>query len=81
MSGSASILAVTGGSVIDPHIGPLEGAAVFIEDGRFAAVETDAKKIKARLKSISDENIFDATGKLVTPGLVDLINNQAGTVQ
>lgn len=72
MSGSASILAVTGGSVIDPHIGPLDGAAVFIEDGRFAAVETDAKKIKARLKSISDENIFDATGKLVTPGLVDL---------
>lgn len=72
MSESKAIQAVIGGNVIDPHIGPLEGAAIFIKDGRFAAVETDQKKIKARLKNIPVANILDATGKLVTPGLIDL---------
>ncbi len=72
MSEIRSIQAVVGGAVIDPHIGPLEGAVIFIKDGRFSAVETDQKKIKAHLKNIAKENILDATGKLVTPGLIDI---------
>lgn len=72
MSKTGFIQAVVGGNVIDPHLGPLEGAAIFIEDGCFAGVETDPKKIKAYLKKIDDANIFDATGMLVTPGLIDI---------
>lgn len=65
-------LIVTGGDVIDPALGVLQGAAVLIADGKFVAVETDGKKITAALKKVDKENVIDATGKLVTPGLIDL---------
>ncbi|MBN4076137.1 dihydroorotase [Gemmatimonas aurantiaca] len=65
-------LIVMGGDVIDPALGILPGAAVLIADGKFVAVETDKKKISAALKKTDKENVIDASGKLVTPGLIDL---------
>ncbi|MFQ5606608.1 MAG: dihydroorotase [Candidatus Zixiibacteriota bacterium] len=66
------VRAIVGGNVIDPRIGLLEGAAVFIRDGELAGIETDPKKIETRMKKIPGEETLDASGKLVTPGLIDL---------
>ncbi len=65
-------LIVTGGTVIDPKIGVLNDATILIRDGEFVAVETDKKKVAAALKATDKSKIIDATGKLVTPGLIDL---------
>ncbi|HSH00234.1 MAG TPA: dihydroorotase [candidate division Zixibacteria bacterium] len=72
MSGERFDLIITGGEVIDPRIGPLNDAAVFVADGKIVAVETDKKKIAAALKEAAPETVIDASGKLVSPGLIDI---------
>ncbi len=65
-------LVVTGGDVIDPILGTIQNAAILIADGKFVSVETDKKKINAAIKKTDKANVIDASGKLVTPGLIDL---------
>jgi dihydroorotase len=56
---------IVGGEVIDPGVG-LQGALdVAIRDGRIAEVAPNLDRSKAR-------EVIDATGGVVTPGLVDL---------
>lgn len=73
-AGAASI-AITGGKVytMTGDEQPLEDATVLIEDGRIEAVGTD-------VDVPDDARVFDATGKLVTPGLVDA-NSHIGLVE
>ena len=59
-----SELLIKGGYVIDPANKINDVADVLIEDGKISAVDTNIKT--------SAENIFDATNKIVTPGLIDM---------
>lgn len=70
---TAAAVAITGGTV---HTGTgevLEGATVLIEGGRIVAVGTQVR-VPAGARRV------DATGKIVTPGLIDL-NTQVGLVE
>jgi len=62
MNGSVLI---RGGRVIDPEAGRDETADVLTRDGRIEA-------IGAHLDAPPGAEIVDATGLLVTPGLIDL---------
>ena len=59
-----SELLIKGGYVIDPANKINDVADVLIVDGKISAVDTNIKT--------SAENIFDATDKVVTPGLIDM---------
>ncbi len=60
----AQTIAITGGTVY-PASGPkLANATVLIRDGRIAAMGTN-------VSVPSDATRIDATGKWVTPGLID----------
>ena len=65
-------LVITGGRVVDPQLGFGKDAAVFIKDGKIAAIETGAAAIKRHMKGVSDDAIVDATDKMVVPGLIDM---------
>jgi dihydroorotase len=56
---------IAGGEVIDPGSGRSGTFDVAIKDGKVAAVEPEIDRASAR-------TIYDATGQIVTPGLVDL---------
>jgi dihydroorotase len=56
---------VKGGTVVDPSQGLHEVRDVGIGDGRITALEKDLPADEA-------EAVVDASGKIVTPGLVDL---------
>ena len=63
-SATAYDLLITGGTVVDPGAGRHERADVAITDGKVAAVGPDLHGTSRRT--------IDATGLLVTPGLIDL---------
>jgi dihydroorotase len=65
-------LVITGGRVIDPALGFGKDAHLFIEDGKIAAIELDSPAVQRTLKAIDKDKIIDATGMLVTPGLIDV---------
>jgi dihydroorotase len=58
-------LLIHGGTVVDPETPSVEQADVAIRDGRIAAVDV-AIRTDAAARAI------DATGRIVTPGLIDL---------
>ena len=58
-------LLIRGGTVVDPAQGIHGKRDVGIKDGRIAAVDEG-------LASTEDDQVIDATGLLVTPGLIDL---------
>ncbi len=64
-------LAITGGRVIDPELGFGRIADVFIKDGRVARISSEGKSAKL-LQNFDKDQIIDATGKLVVPGLIDI---------
>src|SRR5579875_1965186 len=49
----------------------IENGSVWIEDGVIQAVGTDEELVKKYGARLAEAEIVDATGKLVTPGLVD----------
>lgn len=63
---------IIGGTVIDPALGFGKVAHLFIKDGRIAAIETDSPAVKRTLRSFNSDQIIDAGGKMVVPGLVDM---------
>ena len=62
---AAQTIAITGGTVHPVAGPPIEGATVLVEDGMITAVGVDVE-VPASAERI------DATGKVVTPGLIDL---------
>ncbi len=64
MRSNGSIL-ITGGRVIDPSQGIDRVASVLVEDGRIAGIDVPAD-------SLNDIEVIDATGKIVSPGLIDM---------
>lgn len=64
-------LVIQGGRVIDPVLGFGTNASVFIKDGKIARVEKDSAAAR-EVKGLDPEQIIDATGMLVTPGLIDI---------
>ena len=59
-----SSLLIKGGRIIDPANNFDKISDILIEDGKISAIDDDIK--------FSADEIFDATGKIVTPGLIDM---------
>ncbi|HHY13891.1 MAG TPA: dihydroorotase, partial [Thermoanaerobacterales bacterium] len=55
---------IKGGRVIDPSQGIDKILDILIEKGKIKAIEENIRK--------DDVEIIDATGKIVTPGLIDI---------
>jgi len=64
-------LVITGGRVIDPALGFGSDADVFIKNGAVAKVIATGKST-ALIKSFDHDQVIDASGKLVVPGLIDM---------
>lgn len=60
---------VTGESMNELSI--IEGGSIWIEDGKILAVGVDEEVMKKYGRRMGEADVVDATGKLVTPGLVD----------
>ena len=58
-----------GSQMEELHI--IENGSVWIEDGKIAAVGTDAELYETFKGQLHEAEVIDATGKLVTPGFVD----------
>ena len=65
-------LVITGGHVIDSALGFEFAASVFVSDGKIAKVEKESAAASKEIQKLPKENIIDATGKLVVPGLIDI---------
>ncbi len=65
-------LVITGGQVIDPALGFGSDASIYIKDGLIAKVEKDSSKTENQLKGFDKDQIIDATGLIVVPGLIDV---------
>jgi dihydroorotase len=65
-------LAITGGRVIDPQLGFGKNAHILIKDGRIVSIEVDSAAARKLLKGFDPEQVIDADGMLVTPGLIDV---------
>lgn len=65
---------IAGGKLVDP--GHFDGIAdILVEDGKIAAIVEKGRSGKQQQPSNiqrSEAGIFDATGKIVTPGLIDM---------
>lgn len=75
---NASQLVTLSGSSHSPRTGKqmgelniIENGSVWVENGLIAMVGTDEEVLKAYESRLHEAEIVDATGKLVTPGLVD----------
>ncbi|MCD8511211.1 MAG: imidazolonepropionase [Bacillus sp. (in: Bacteria)] len=53
----------------DLHV--VEGGSVWVEDGKIISVGPDQELMKIYGDRLNESEVIDATGKLVTPGLVD----------
>ncbi|NHC41979.1 imidazolonepropionase [Bacillus sp. MM2020_1] len=53
------------------ELGIIDNGSIWIEDGVIQAVGTDVELAEKYAKRLGEAEVVDATGKLVTPGLVD----------
>jgi len=65
-------LVIKGGRVIDPALGFGKEADVFVKDGKIAKIARESKVTLKEIAALPEENILDAEGKIVCPGLVDM---------
>lgn len=65
-------LIVAGGKVIDPASGLSKIGDVYIKGKKIAKIETKNLLDSKRSKKSKDDRIIDASGKVVTPGLIDM---------
>ncbi len=62
------LILIRGGRVIDP--GNLDGIMdILIEDGKIVEIKAQSSKLKAQGSKLK---VIDASGKIVTPGLIDM---------
>ncbi|MFQ5498168.1 MAG: dihydroorotase [Candidatus Zixiibacteriota bacterium] len=72
MAGSKYDLVIAFGQVIDPALGFGKLAHVFISDGKIVKIDTDSPAVQRELKSLDEDKLLDATGRIVVPGLIDV---------
>lgn len=65
-------LVIKDGRIIDSALGFGRDGHIFIKDGKIAKVESDSAPIRQELKTFDKEQIIDAAGMLVVPGLIDI---------
>jgi len=65
-------LVIRHGRVIDPALGFGKDAAVFIKDGKIVKVEVEGSGNSREMASLAEDQIIDASGKIVVPGLIDI---------
>ncbi|UCD94541.1 MAG: dihydroorotase [Candidatus Zixiibacteriota bacterium] len=65
-------LVIKCGRVIDPALGFGSEADVFVKDAKIVKITRMSKATKKEISALPEENIIDASGKLVTPGLIDM---------
>ncbi len=65
-------LVIKGGRVVDPELGFGSEAYIFITDGKISEISKETAAIKKKVAALPTEKVIDATGKLVTPGLIDM---------
>jgi len=65
-------LVIKSGRVIDPAFGFGKEADVFVKEGRIAKIARESKVTIKEISSLPEENIIDASGKIVCPGLIDM---------
>ncbi|RKX26985.1 MAG: hypothetical protein DRP46_10320, partial [Candidatus Zixiibacteriota bacterium] len=65
-------LVIKSGRVIDPAFGFGKEADVFVKEGRIAKIARESKVTLKEISSLPEENIIDASGKIVCPGLIDM---------
>jgi dihydroorotase len=65
-------LAIANGRVIDPALGFVSEAHIFIRDGNISEIQKDSPAARKLVKTLDKDQIIDAEGKLVTPGLIDV---------
>jgi len=65
-------LVIKDGRVIDPDLGFGKEAHVFVKDGRIVKIQKDSVAVARDLKSLDDDKLIDAAGKIVVPGLIDI---------
>ncbi len=65
-------LVIINGRVIDPDLGFGKDAHLYIKDGKIAKIEIPSAKTEKELKSFDENQIIDASGKIVVPGLIDV---------
>jgi imidazolonepropionase-like amidohydrolase len=64
-------LLITGATLIDgTGAAPIEGAFLFVRDGKFTEISTIARK-RGMLSLARDVQVIDGTGKWIIPGFVD----------
>lgn len=63
---------IKGGRIVDPSLGFSTDGHVFVKDGVIGAVEKDSAEMARQLKTFDQDQIIDAKGKLVVPGLIDV---------
>jgi len=65
-------LVIKDGRIIDPALGFGHEAHVFIKDGKIVKIEKDSAAIRKEIKALDNEQLVDASGKTVVPGLIDM---------
>ncbi|PKK84641.1 MAG: dihydroorotase [candidate division Zixibacteria bacterium HGW-Zixibacteria-1] len=65
-------LVIKGGRVIDPTLGFVKEADVFVKDGVIAKIAKETQATLKEITSLPAENVIDASGKIVCPGLIDM---------
>jgi dihydroorotase len=65
-------LIIAGGKLIDPGKALNRVADIYIKGKKISKVETKKLLDSRKIKPAKDERIIDASGKIVTPGLIDM---------
>ena len=72
MSDTKKEMVITGGRIIDPALGFEFVGSIFISDGKIIKIEKESAAITKEIQKHPKDQIIDAAGKLVVPGLIDI---------
>jgi len=65
-------MVIKNGLVVDPALGFGKKAYVLIKDGLIAGIEVATAALDKAVKAMPDEQVIDASDKMVMPGLIDV---------
>ena len=65
-------LVIANGKVINPEIGFAGNEHIYVRDGKIVEIMDDSPAAKKLIKTLDKDQVIDADGKLVVPGLIDI---------